>query len=550
MKRLTTGQKYQLAYILTIGILYYILCHLAPITLSDDVLYKFVWPHDNESYNRPIASILDIIESQYIHYQVVNGRSIIHFFIQLFDGIIGKEACNVISSILFGCLICMTTRMASQGINTLFGLSITSAMLFLLIPGFHNEFLFFSALFNYLWATIATMCFIFMVYHIKDKSMSVYMLGLSMSSFFFGWLHEGITFPITLTLIIYCILNYHKHKIVKSPIFYCTVFYALGTFVCLSSPGTIQRIGQQDSLWQLMTQKIIFGGVNLLHLRVSYLMLAVSLFSFYKKRTVWKEHFNRYKYFYLTWIFTFIPVFGSGATETRVIFYTEFIATIIAINLLVSIKSHKYQKSLTIGCNVAMLLMYVPVLHYSLENYKNDQYILQQLNTPQVEIVSVPQIRPASNLVLSSIFDNYLREPVKFGPFEYAQGFVQNNAYLKCIKILFDKDKLYFLPKDIVEKMKRNQIKKTFFTYNTHKELMVLEIKANCQIKEVKLLLKDEDLNYLPFYKRILAYREHSYIVPEGYYDTLSYHQKKYLIVCCPTRNIARRIKNIAYLYK
>ena len=99
MKRLTTEQKYQLAYILTIGILYYILCHLAPITLSDDVLYKFVWPHDNESYNRPIASILDIIESQYIHYQVVNGRSIIHFFIQLFDGIIGKEACNVISSI-------------------------------------------------------------------------------------------------------------------------------------------------------------------------------------------------------------------------------------------------------------------------------------------------------------------------------------------------------------------------------------------------------------------------------------------------------------------
>lgn len=118
----------------------------------------------------------------------------------------------------------MTSRMASQGKNSLFGLSITSAILFLLIPGFHNEFLFFSALFNYLWATIATMCFIFMVYHIKEKNMSVYMLGLSMSSFFFGWLHEGITFPITLTLIIYCILNYHKHKIFKSPIFFCTVF--------------------------------------------------------------------------------------------------------------------------------------------------------------------------------------------------------------------------------------------------------------------------------------------------------------------------------------
>lgn len=166
--------------------------------------------------------------------------------------------------------------------NTLFGLSITSAMLFLLIPGFHNEFLFFAALFNYLWATVATMCFVFMLNHIKEKNMSVYMLGLSMSSFFFGWLHEGITFPITLTLIIYCILNYHKHKIFKSPIFFCTVFYALGTFVCLSSPGTIQRIGQQDSLWQLMIQKSYL--VELIYFIYVYHILCWLFLSFYSIR--------------------------------------------------------------------------------------------------------------------------------------------------------------------------------------------------------------------------------------------------------------------------
>lgn len=124
--------------------------------------------------------------------------------------------------------------------------------------------------------------FYFMVYHIKEKNMSVYMLGLSMSSFFFGWLHEGITFPITLTLIIYCILNYHKHKIFKSPIFYCTVFYALGTFVCLSSPGTIQRIGQQDSLWQLMTQKSYL--VELIYFIYVYHILCWLFLSFYSIR--------------------------------------------------------------------------------------------------------------------------------------------------------------------------------------------------------------------------------------------------------------------------
>ena len=55
---------------------------------------------------------------------------------------------------------------------------------------------------------------------------------------------------------------------------------------------------------------------------------------------------------------------------------------------------------------------------------------------------------------------------------------------------------------------------------------------------------------HLPIYKRFLAYRADSYIMPKGYYESLLYNHKKYLIVCCPTRNISRKIKNIIYIYK
>lgn len=248
MKRIILERKTQLTYLLTIGVLYYILCHLTPITLSDDTIYQFVWPYDNESFSSPISSILDVIKSQYIHYQVLNGRSIIHFFVQLFDGIIGKEVCNIISSILFGSLIYMASTISSQGNNTLLGISIISTMLFLLMPGFHNEFLLFVGQFNYLWTAVATMGFIFIINHIREKKISICLLSLSISSFVFGWLHEGITFPIALTLIIYCICNYHRQNILKSPIFYYTFFYTLGAIICLFSPGTMQRIGQQEPL--------------------------------------------------------------------------------------------------------------------------------------------------------------------------------------------------------------------------------------------------------------------------------------------------------------
>ena len=59
-----------------------------------------------------------------------------------------------------------------------------------------------------------------------------------------------------------------------------------------------------------------------------------------------------------------------------------------------------------------------------------------------------------------------------------------------------------------------------------------------------------------PLYKNIIKpldrarYPELRYIMPKGYYESLLYNHKKYLIVCCPTRNISRKIKNIIYIYK
>lgn len=74
--------KYNAAtlYILLISILYYILCYLFPITLCDDIIYKFIWPSDNNSFVTPISDIKDIAISQYIHYHILNGRSIVHFY--------------------------------------------------------------------------------------------------------------------------------------------------------------------------------------------------------------------------------------------------------------------------------------------------------------------------------------------------------------------------------------------------------------------------------------------------------------------------------------
>lgn len=174
-------------YILTISILYYILCYLSPIALCDDIVYKFVWPIDNESYVKPILSLKDIFVSQYIHYQVLNGRSIVHFILQLFDGILGKELCNIISSIIFGYLIYMVSCYITKKRNSLFSYSLITVMLFLLMPGFHNEFLLFVGVFNYLWVCTITILFIAFINKYGEKPINTRRFSLSIAAFFVGW---------------------------------------------------------------------------------------------------------------------------------------------------------------------------------------------------------------------------------------------------------------------------------------------------------------------------------------------------------------------------
>lgn len=529
-------------YLFIMMVAYCILSYLTPICLCDDIVYLFIWPKDNESFVTPIRKIGDVFYSQYIHYQVLNGRSIIHFFVQLFDGIIRKWLCNIISSIMLGTFIYLASNYINSK-NKLLTYSLITFMLFILMPGFHNEFLLFVGVFNYLWVAMATLLFITLIHKYKDNSLSYKILPLIIYSFVAGWLHEGITVPISLTLLVYCLYN-HKNINRKSILLYCTLLYCLGTAFCIFSPGTLHRIGDGESgnFIQLFTQKLFSGVVCLLHLRITYIMLILSSYSFFKKKNIWLSHFRQYKYFYIAWLFSFIPVFGSNTTETRTVFYTECLAMIICIDLLVAYL-YKYRKICTIFLNIFILCVYCIVLRFSIMNYQNHELIIQQLKDPNQTIISVPQIDALNNKFLSS----YIREPIKFGPFENAQGFVQDNMHVKCMKILCHKRKLYFLPDDIVAHITKNDLKSNHIVYNKNHEMMIVKLKSKENITHVTFQLKDENITSLPFYKRILAYKGNTYETSKYYYDTLDFKGQHYLLICCPTNNIKRRIQTILY---
>ena len=92
--------------LLFIGIAFYILNNAVPFR-NDDYMYQFVFlttcdyslptPVD---IHRPITNISELFSSQYNHYMIMNGRCPVHFLVQLFCGILGKDLFKIYNTII------------------------------------------------------------------------------------------------------------------------------------------------------------------------------------------------------------------------------------------------------------------------------------------------------------------------------------------------------------------------------------------------------------------------------------------------------------------
>ena len=524
---------------------YCVLLHFSPPCMWDDLLYRFVWPEDNDTFVRPVRTVGDVLQSQIVHYNVLNGRFLIHFLAQLFEGVLGKGACDIASALLLGVFVWLASRLSGSG-GKICAYTLFSFFIFVAIPGFHNEFLWFVGVFNYLWAATFTLVFIAFVIKLKDKPATAGLVALSSVSFFAGGLHEGITLPVFLSLVAYCAAN--RRRLSRSPLLYCTLFYGLGVILCVGSPGTMNRIGGGGGgspFLQLAFQKAVSFAACLLQLRVSYLMIALSALARYRNNVAWIRHFHCYRYVYLTWLLAFIPVLGSGSTETRTFFYPECIAMFICCGLVLQWCRHRPcgARRLTVALNAVLLTAYAVVLHFAVQNSRNCNLVVKRLEAPSAAVVAVPHMAAADNRFVKG----YVREPVKFGAFENAQAFVPSDPYVRCLRILYHKKSLCLLPSDIVGRMLHDDIRPGRFVFDGNRNIVVVRLAGDRAVTRAGFALSRESDCQQPFYRRLFRYGSNFYWTPQDRFATLTVGGRRYLVVCCPTNNIKRRIEKVVY---
>jgi len=233
-------------------------------------------------------------------------------------------------------------------------------------------------------------------------------------------------------------------------------------------------------------------------------------------------------------------------TETRALFFAELLATILLLDLLLTRCSWKHQRVASMVLCAVMLAVYIPALALSVRNYHNSQVILTQLKDPKTTLIKVPQIKDIDNGYLQYIFKNYVREAVRFGIFEQAQGFDPQNEYVRCAEVWYHKSPLYFLPADLLDMITRHPQTFKKPTTNPGHELMVLQT-SKWQVTDVQFQLRDENVDTLSTGQWLVAYKGNTYQLPAHKFGIMTIDGRNYLIMACPTTNIRRRIVHVMY---
>lgn len=181
-----------------IGLAFYAMMVFTPL-FSDDWNYHLIFGTEQR-----ITSLRDIFVSQYHHYFLNNGRFVPHFFVQLFDGLLGKSLFNIVNTGIFLVFLILLLRIQEKTEWRLFPVAL--ALLLLLMPGFNNAFLWLSGACNYLWSAVLLLAFYRLV--TRDSVSSHYYPLLFLFGIVCGWTNEALI----VGFVAGCLCYYARHR--------------------------------------------------------------------------------------------------------------------------------------------------------------------------------------------------------------------------------------------------------------------------------------------------------------------------------------------------
>jgi len=332
----------------------------------------------------PIQKVSQIFQSQIYQYFHYNGRVFIHFFVQFFCGILGKNVFNIVTTIVFALLLYILPQLSFRKLASRWSI-LPLIMLLLclhqptcLVQGIAHSI-------NYLWSLTIILSFIFLINSIIENNgcSFVKLFIVSVIGFFAGWAHEGLSLAISASFVAVVSDSIYKTRTISKSIIPILSFW-LGTCGVVLAPGNFIRMDTMhrsalDSI-TLLWDNIGFQSLFLMGL--FYMTAKIT------KQTIKNLLIENYFWLISLLIGILLPIF-SGAIYSRAFFAFDISLLMLVCNLISHYKNE---------CVVWMFrcsFLFIPLFGYFcfLQTQALDQFksVEKQMSLGNVEIIK-PEI--------------------------------------------------------------------------------------------------------------------------------------------------------------
>lgn len=231
--------KYDYLFFAICGIAYYFLIRQYMPCNWDDLSYRFVLGQEGYNY---VDSLKDIFVSNWWGYHHMNGRFLVHCFVQFFCGYGGAETFFVFSTFMFILLLMSLLYLIRRRTHSRIDKYWLLLGMLLLIPLPGVIFIGTIALVvNYMWSAAVYMFFLCIYFHIKEdkiqypwwKNVLIILFALVCGS----W-QESFCIGIAGALFFYHIFHL---KDTRSSLLYLLLAFGIGACFCIFAPANFSR---------------------------------------------------------------------------------------------------------------------------------------------------------------------------------------------------------------------------------------------------------------------------------------------------------------------
>lgn len=498
-------------FLLIVGIVFYLMNLFTPL-YSDDWHYNFIFGTQTQ-----IKSISDILYSQYIHYFNNNGRFVPHFFVQLFDGILGKGCFNVANTIMLICFLYLLSYSLRKECKFFYiSSSLALILIFFLLPGFSDSFLWMSGACNYLWVAVFLLLFNVLL---EEEITKMYLYPiLFIFGIICGWTNEALALGLGIGYFFFFLFN--RRKLIISRIVLLLGYY-IGLLMLIMAPGSMHRalekghisFGLSEIIHNMASALLLMDNIRLLPL----LILMIVVFFIIDRKSI--KSFIGDNIVLLVAIFsTFMFVLWTRHASGHSRFGFEAFSLLLLLKLVANIKWNRIILAL---CNLIVLGSSFFVLTLLYQNYEDYKKCIIQIDNTDNKIILTNTIK------YEGFFTRYI---VYFAGSETSEYY---SPYPSFISEHFHKEKLCFIPESLYNDIKSDSNKYLNFNINSEYPFYVIALE-NEEVSKVIMKLYKTNISDLPFYIRPFANKLARYSANElevNRYAVIKVDNMPYIIV-------------------